>query len=778
MRCDPNPLGCGPCKQKNLPCVTTDRISGRPSERGHVERLESEIHALRQELGAYASRYGHLDSIDLRSAHGLPLEPSPAYTASNGYSSDTSPTQHLRKLSDFITSTYPSNGGVAGPHAGPIRGTKVSVCGQEIDVADFDCPEMDEPKQPFADGAPRFNNSRLSFLNTVLGSATPPPPKLPEKETALTYAKYYNVVVGPYAPVLHCPSLLRLVENMYKEDFRPTAPEKVMFFVVMAIITHQMAVRNPSMAKVEFEKSNQYFHYSLSHFSDLMKDPSLLSMQALAMLLVHARNLPKPGYSWALSKIALTRAVEMNMHRSVTKLDLKASQQFNPLEVEIRKRVFWVILKKVVTSGVKLCRPMPMDMSDLDIEFPEALLDSEISEHGIVEHRSGRCNFWTGLHVIRQIPLWIDLYNNIIKRRKPAAEYIHDMQNLEARLVEWKKQCDEDYAKEAVDGHLQVATYFAETWYAEFRLSLHHPLLCTSTSPEVMERNLDLCHEAALNLLRVVQALFEKFKGADFTWHTTVMYVLAAGLSIDYYSQRKSQVTPELFRTMDQELRQWLHMMKIAGAVLGSGDQLIKFFRPLVDKCLKESQSILIASTALRDGTQPDTSYQGLSAHSTPNGTPYTQQISRGSPADSAYKPSDVHRFSNGYSGEPTGHHESPKLPPPTYTPTYDHPKYLPRPTNFHSPPRMSYTQDSIAPSVNAPYLPLNASAPQGMACPSVNASPYGGPGPIKMEQSHQHPANTLLDLSLSGYGAGNNGFLDDGTTAGMWPNIIWHNGP
>ena len=65
MRCDANPTGCGPCQQKRLPCVTTDRITGRPLERGQSDRVEVELLALRRHVAVYVQKYGPLDDGDL-----------------------------------------------------------------------------------------------------------------------------------------------------------------------------------------------------------------------------------------------------------------------------------------------------------------------------------------------------------------------------------------------------------------------------------------------------------------------------------------------------------------------------------------------------------------------------------------------------------------------------------------------------------------------------------------------------------------------------------------
>ena len=65
MRCDAKPTGCGPCQQKRLACVTTDRITGRPLERGQSDRVEVELLALRRHVAVYFQKYGPLDDGDL-----------------------------------------------------------------------------------------------------------------------------------------------------------------------------------------------------------------------------------------------------------------------------------------------------------------------------------------------------------------------------------------------------------------------------------------------------------------------------------------------------------------------------------------------------------------------------------------------------------------------------------------------------------------------------------------------------------------------------------------
>lgn len=332
---------------------------------------------------------------------------------------------------------------------------------------------------------------------------------------------------------------------------------------------YQHAVRNPAtVAKEKMKESNHMFHYILSLYNELSLDHSLTSMQAMALLLLHARILPKPGYVWHFSMHILTRAIGMGWHQKPGSSLNSNAQQDGPLAIEMRKRVFWSILSINVATATKLGRPMPLRLADIDVEPITPLEDSEISDDGIVARRSGKCEFWPGIYFHKLQPLLMELYNNFISIRKPSAEYVKNLETLNAKIINYRRDWAKDIAAEAQDGSMVVATHHIDDWSAEFELVLHHPRLCTSESPKVMEQNLEICHKAAARMLSNANSLFHIFRGVDFTWHSTVGYVCALGVTLHIHRQRIHQVTRETFDTMRLELNSWLTIMKVADQVL------------------------------------------------------------------------------------------------------------------------------------------------------------------------------------------------------------------
>lgn len=81
----------------------------------------------------------------------------------------------------------------------------------EIDIADFDSVDMDEP-DPSLSHQQLYNKSYQAFLQTAL-NINPRIEKvnLPPREEGITYATWYFRVIAPYTPTLHKPTFMTLV---------------------------------------------------------------------------------------------------------------------------------------------------------------------------------------------------------------------------------------------------------------------------------------------------------------------------------------------------------------------------------------------------------------------------------------------------------------------------------------------------------------------------------------------------------------------------------------
>jgi hypothetical protein len=92
-----------------------------------------------------------------------------------------------------------------------IKGTALSILGMEIDIADFDSLDMDEPN-PSVFHPQLYNKSYQAFLQSAL-NINPRIEKveLPSREDGITYAQWYFRVLNPYMPLLHKGTFMKIV---------------------------------------------------------------------------------------------------------------------------------------------------------------------------------------------------------------------------------------------------------------------------------------------------------------------------------------------------------------------------------------------------------------------------------------------------------------------------------------------------------------------------------------------------------------------------------------
>lgn len=81
--------------------------------------------------------------------------------------------------------------------------------------------------------------------------------------------------------------------------------------------------------------------------------------------------------------IALGSALRLGLHRSV-------STEFDPIEREVRKRVFWVIRKMDIYVGALLGLPIMLNGDDVDQEQPLEVDDEFITDKGVFPMPPGR----------------------------------------------------------------------------------------------------------------------------------------------------------------------------------------------------------------------------------------------------------------------------------------------------------------------------------------------------------------------------------------------------
>ena len=361
---------------------------------------------------------------------------------------------------------------------------------------------------------------------------------------------------------------------------------------MLAILSQQSATRNHAKSEEELRKAHHYLHYSLMFYREVYVDTSLAAMQALAFLCTYFRNLPKPGVTWSFCHQVLVRTIELQYHRDPNRINLPAAER-TQLAKELRIRVFHSIMGICVTTGCRVGLPAPWQFQHVDVPLPAPLRDEEISVDGLSSQRSGSCDFYPCLQLSKLLPLLTELYNHVISVRRPASDYMKIVDALNTKVVAWRQDWDASVNSESRTPQIEVATLLMDQWMAEFQLTLHHPSCCTSTNPDVLDRNLEVCHAAAKKLLQSFHRLNREYKGADFTWHSIIVYSMAFGVTLHAYRKKIARVSKEKFENICNELSGWVSLVAYFDLVLRTKNLLQGIFKPRVQALQDEYQRLM-----------------------------------------------------------------------------------------------------------------------------------------------------------------------------------------
>lgn len=367
---------------------------------------------------------------------------------------------------------------------------------------------------------------------------------------------------------------------------------------MLATITYQIATRNSQHSgSTMLDDSHAHYMYALSFYKELIRgDHGWEDVQAMAMICHHLRTFPKPGAAWIMTSTVYLFAVQLGLHRSV-KVWVDGTGELGKLDIEMRKRVYWTLHALLVNLSGKLGRPIPISISDIDVEFPDPMNDCLPGEEGKLDifHQ---CSFQVGIQMAKYIVWETELYKIIYAVRHSPKSYLEGLKRLEAGIQQWKEDLpyelrDPSHASE--DDH--IFALYLEYWYQAFNLLLHHPAVCRSTDTAVINSNLDKCLTASQKMLHNCTAMMNK-KSLDIPWINTVVYIAAAFTTLFISSMRQEQMSPVDMTKLKGDMAAWVNVLGECDQFLGSGNKLKTAVARIVDQSLSNINDNIVKRTA------------------------------------------------------------------------------------------------------------------------------------------------------------------------------------
>lgn len=265
---------------------------------------------------------------------------------------------------------------------------------------------------------------------------------LPPKSEALSLLKDYFENFNCMFPLFHQPTFMHLVDRQYSSDPYQGSGWWASLNCTLAI-AHRLRVMSNLVPQEEDGKAWAYLKNAMGVFSELtMRNTDLLSVQALLGMALFMQGTPNPQPTSLLIAAAIRLSHSIGLHKRGTGFNL------NPIEIEQRKRVFWIAYMLDKDLCLRSGRPAAQDDDDMNVDLPDADPADCIGNIPLADGK-GKMNLF------RVMCEFAVIESNVYKRlyatkatKQSDGELLNTIGELDQQLEEWKDRIPIDFRPE------------------------------------------------------------------------------------------------------------------------------------------------------------------------------------------------------------------------------------------------------------------------------------------------------------------------------------------
>jgi hypothetical protein len=265
---------------------------------------------------------------------------------------------------------------------------------------------------------------------------------LPPKAEALSLLKDYFENFNCMFPLFHQPTFMHLVERQYSSDPYEGSGWWACLNCALAF-AHRLRVMSNLVPAEEDEKAWAYLKNAMGVFTELtMRNTDLMSVQALLAMAMFHQGTPNPQPTYILISSAVRLAQSIGLHKKGTGFTL------NPIEIEQRKRVFWIAYMLDKDLSLRSGRPPAQDDDDINVDLPDADPDDNIGNIPLADGK-GKMNLFRVMceFAVIESDVYRRLYSTKASKQTDG-ELLNTIGELDQQLEEWKDRIPIDFRPE------------------------------------------------------------------------------------------------------------------------------------------------------------------------------------------------------------------------------------------------------------------------------------------------------------------------------------------
>ncbi|RDL40450.1 uncharacterized protein BP5553_00429 [Venustampulla echinocandica] len=394
-----------------------------------------------------------------------------------------------------------------------------------------------------------FLNSPGSSAESPLDSGLPNTMDLPSKATAKVLCSNSLDLACSVLRFVHQPSFYEMVDRIYDTPPENYGNEENRFlpllYVVLALgcmFVDSEGSENTTY-KTGIDQGIKFFRAS-RQMLEITDCRDIMSLQSIIFMILFLQASANLSTCYSYIGIALRSALRMGLHRNL-------AGNFNPIDREVRRRVFWVIRKMDTYVSALLGFPQMLSYDDIDQELPVEVDDEYITKDAILPMPEGKTSLYAAsnahtrlMSILAKVCKYIYPTKGVEKSAQGSANSSYvishaKIREIEHDLVQWLDKLPMALRPggEPEPGFIRVQQLLRLA-YAHVQMMLYRPFLHYVSRKTSGGKNLDersyACAAACVSVSRNIVHITTEMKKSElllgaywFTMYTTFFAILS-----------------------------------------------------------------------------------------------------------------------------------------------------------------------------------------------------------------------------------------------------------
>ena len=328
-------------------------------------------------------------------------------------------------------------------------------------------------------------------------------PDLPNRDLMDKLVDVYMVKAQYLLPLLHEPTFKQDLEAVYDGSKDPTLNFQVR--LVVAISMQKLDTQYAGLA-------DSYYLAALPFLTDAMQKRDLSTLQCFAMIAQYSLLTPTRTAAYWVVGMAAKLCQELGVCEEATIDNPPSGGHPNFLEVDMRRRLFWIITSMEYGLSHSLGRPSAFGVTvdNLNVKFFEQCDDKFITPDGLLPGHHPIMKKCIAIHFLKMRLLQAEVRRTLYLRKRETPVNEHDpwVHDILRRIDEWVSNCPKN----------DEGSGLSEAWFHGRRNTMI--VMIFRPSPQIPSPSFDSalrCYDAAVFNIHLQKRQVEA-KLIDISW--------------------------------------------------------------------------------------------------------------------------------------------------------------------------------------------------------------------------------------------------------------------